>query len=78
MKKIDLDYRDSGYKSGSFWRLAGERMNERESETLKLAATILGNISAISFGVALFEHSPLALFCAFIAAAMAFITIRRL
>lgn len=38
-------------------------MHQRETETIKLAATFLANISAISFGVALFERSPLALFC---------------
>lgn len=53
-------------------------MNERDKETVKLAATILGNIAAITFGVALFEHNMLALGSAIVASAMSFMTIRRL
>ena len=53
-------------------------MNERDKETIKLVATILGNVAAIAIGVALFEGDPKASACAFIAAIMAFYTIRRL
>lgn len=53
-------------------------MNERDKETIKLASTILGNVAAIAFGVALFEKNDMALGCAILAGIMAFLTIRRI
>ena len=46
-------------------------MNERDKETVKLVATILGNVAAIAIGVALFEGDSKASICAFVAAFMA-------
>lgn len=53
-------------------------MNERDKETIKLIATIFGNIAAIATGIGFFEAKPYILIYAAIFGLMAMITIRRL
>ena len=53
-------------------------MNGRDKETIKLAANMPGNVTAVALGDELFEHSPLALSCSLVAGFMAFIPIRSL
>ena len=53
-------------------------MDEKDRETIKLVATILGNIAAISVGVALFENKPPAMLIGIFSGLVAFYTIRRL
>lgn len=61
-----------------FILLLERKMNERDRETIKLVATIPGNIAAISVGVALFEDKPAAMLTGIFAGLVAFYTIRRL
>lgn len=53
-------------------------MNERDKETIKLIATILGNIAAIATGIAIFEGKAGIIVYALIFGAMAYVTIRSL
>lgn len=53
-------------------------MHERDKETLKVLANIMGNIAAIAVGVAFFEGHPQGLAVAVIFFIMAVGTIRRL
>lgn len=53
-------------------------MNERDRETVKLAATIFGNVAAIATGIGFFEAKPLVLVYAAIFGIMAMVTIRGL
>lgn len=53
-------------------------MNEKDKESIKLIANILGNISAIAVGVAFFEGHPQGLAVAVIFGILSIVTIRRL
>ena len=53
-------------------------MNERDRETVKLIANVLGNIAAIATGIAIFEGKYEITEYAFMFGAMAFLTIRSL
>ena len=51
-------------------------MNERDKEILKLVATILGNLAAISGGIAIYEHNNGAIIFVLIFAFMGIQTLR--
>ncbi len=53
-------------------------MNERDAETIKLIATVLGNIAAIALGVAMFEGKQMAIGGTILSGAMSYMTIRSL
>lgn len=53
-------------------------MQERDKETIKPIATILGNIAAIAAGIAIFDNKPVIIIYAIIFALMAYLPIRSL
>ncbi|MBQ9406211.1 MAG: hypothetical protein IJU37_05645 [Desulfovibrio sp.] len=53
-------------------------MDERDRETIKLVASIMGNVAAIAVGVAIFEKTPFAMYVACFFALLAVFTIREL
>ncbi len=53
-------------------------MNDKDKETVKLVANILGNIAAIAVGVALFDQKPQTLSAAVFFAVLAVLTVRGL
>ena len=71
--KSNDNFQMNGYLDGE-----GGDMNERDKESIKLIANILGNISAIAVGVAFFEGHPQGLAVAVIFGILSIVTIRRL
>ena len=53
-------------------------MNERDKEIIKLVATILGNLAAISGGIAIYEKNPGAIPLMLAFAFMGILTLRGL
>ncbi len=53
-------------------------MKDKDRETIKLVASIMGNIAAIAVGVALFDGRPQAMYVAAFFGVLAVFTIRGL